>query len=326
MSLRWNTTSPNMALANAIKSAIFAIGLSMISAPSAFASFLDEDFWCRTYGCVVVADSRTYDIYDNFNFDTGRCCIAFGSPMQSYFRGTGPITTNYTNTLNAVTDPGGDHGMMFGITDGAGNVINAVIDDGDGFLDASDSLSAFGLDALTDISLAADTQTYSHSFYISSRNTRFSLRGQASLANSTGDLRNSITLADIGFQPSITRTGNDNGFNFGRQTNRGQIQPNAGIATLDDISGVATEIVSFNRNNGIARIGGNGNNGNAFGVGNGNGNGNGPGNGNGNSGRGADLEEQLIRLDFLYTIPQYDLSMGIGDLNLEVVFDFYREQ
>ena len=305
----WNITSPDMAPAQVIRSVILTAGLGVLTAPSAFASFLDSDFWCRTYGCVVVADSRTYDIYDNFNFDTGRCCIPVGSPMQSYFRGTGPITTNFTNTLNAVVTPDSDHGSMFNITDGAGNIINAVIDDGDGFLDASDQLSAFGIDTLTDITLSSDTQTYSHSFYISSRGTRFSLRGQASLANSTGDLKDTVTLADIGFQPTIMRNGNDNGFNFGRRANRGQIDINTGLTTLADIGGTATEIISFNRRNGIAMTRGNGN-----------------GNGNGNGRPRDDLEEQLLRLDFLYTIPEYDLSMGVGDLDLQVVFDFYREQ
>ena len=38
-----------------------------------------------------------------------------------------------------------------------------------------------------------------------------------------------------------------------------------------------------------------------------------------------DLNDQTIRLDFLYEVPVYDLSMGVGSLNVDVVFDFYRE-
>ena len=39
----------------------------------------------------------------------------------------------------------------------------------------------------------------------------------------------------------------------------------------------------------------------------------------------ADIDEQTIRLDFLYEMPSYDFSMGTGSLNIDVIFDFYRE-
>jgi hypothetical protein len=42
--------------------------------------------------------------------------------------------------------------------------------------------------------------------------------------------------------------------------------------------------------------------------------------------RNADIDEQTIRLDFLYTMPEYDLSMGVGSMDINVVFDFYRER
>ena len=115
------------------------------------------------------------------------------------------------------------------------------------------------------------------------------------MANSTGDLKDTITLADIGFSPSLTRRGNDDGFRFGRRATTGGARIDNGLTTLEDIENVPTEIIRFNRRNGIRS-------------------------------RRGDIEEQLIRLDFLYTIPQYDLSMGVGDLDLEVVFDFYRER
>ncbi|MEL6664337.1 MAG: hypothetical protein AAFR33_15190, partial [Pseudomonadota bacterium] len=40
-------------------------------ADAAAQSFLDSDFYCRTYGCVVVHDGNTFDVYDNYNFSTG---------------------------------------------------------------------------------------------------------------------------------------------------------------------------------------------------------------------------------------------------------------
>ena len=261
-----------------------------------FASFIDTDSYCRTYGCVVVSDGNSFIVYDVYDFDADRCCIPVGSPLKSFNRGAGVFAgTNVTGTLDTAVPPSADEGNMMSIVDGGGNVINAVIDDGDGFLDAADTLFAFGIDGATDIALTSETQTYSHSFYITSIGTRFSMHGQASLAGSTGDLASSVSLADIGFIPSVTRRGNDDGFNFGARANRGNININNAIATLQDISGAATEVIVFRRQSGIRQ-------------------------------RNGSLEDQMLRLDFLYTLPGYDLSMGVGDLNLEVAFDFYRER
>ena len=262
----------------------------------AFASFLDTDFHCQTYGCVVVSDGTSYIVYDVYDFDADRCCIPVGSPLKSFNRGAGVFAgTNVTGTLDTAVPPSADEGNMFSVVDGGGNIVNAVIDDGDGFLDADDTLFAFGIDGATDIALTSETQTYSHSFYITSRSTRFSLQGRASLAGSTGDLSNSVTLADIGFIPSVTRRGNDDGFNFGGRANRGNININNALTTLQDLSGAPTEVIQFRRQSGIRQ-------------------------------RSGSLEDQMLRLDFLYTLPGYDLSMGVGDLNLEVTFDFYRER
>jgi len=41
--------------------------------------------------------------------------------------------------------------------------------------------------------------------------------------------------------------------------------------------------------------------------------------------RNGNIDEQTIRLDFLYEMPEYDLSMGVGSLNVDVEFNFFRE-
>jgi len=263
-----------------------------LSATQAFGSILDTDFWCRTYGCVVVSDGQQYDIYDNWRFATNSCCVPFGSPMVSFY--SRAETPNITGTLTPFTPPNDNQSMMFGISEDGSNVSVAVLDDGDGYLDAGDSLSAFTLSPTTDILLGDDGKNYSHSFFISSRNTRFSVRALASIANSTGDFNNTVSLEDIQLTTSFRRRGNDGGLSFGDRTNIAGISSDFGIENLSDLSGVPATLFDFSRRNGIRQ-------------------------------RAGDLNDQTIRLDFLYEVPEYDLSMGVGSLNVDVVFDFYRE-
>ena len=268
---------------------------SLLSFGQASASFLDSDFWCQTYGCAVVHDGKNYDIYDNWQFATNSCCVPYGSQMIDYYIRAGQ--TNLTGTLDASVNyrAASDQGMMLGITQDGGSTIDAsIFDDGDGYLDASDGLSAFTLNPNTDIVLAGPGRQYSHSFFISSRNTRFSLRALASVSNATGDFANTIQLGDIKLTPSFERRGNDEGFEFGRRANAAQVQIVSGVDNLGDLSGAPVQIINFGRRQGLRQ-------------------------------RNGDIDEQTIRLDFLYEMPAYDLSMGVGSLNVDVVFDFYRE-
>lgn len=183
---------------------------------------------------------------------------------------------------------------MLGITQNGSTLDASVFDDGDGYLDASDTLGAFTLSSLTDVKLAGKGEAYSHSFFVSSRNTRFSMRALATIRNATGDFANTISLGDIKLTPSISTRGNDQGFDFGQRANTSNITIVSGVDDLGDLSGLPTQIMEFGRNNGIRQ-------------------------------RNGDIDEQSIRLDLLYTMPKYDLSMGTGSLDINVVFDFYRE-
>ena len=277
------------------KRAFAALTLSLCAAEAASASFLDTDFYCRTYGCAVVHDGENYDIYDNWQFDTSSCCVPVGSPMVSYYNRAD--TPNITGTLDSIIglSPDSDEGMMLGITQDGSTIDASVFDSGDGYLDASDTLNAFTLSSATDIRLAGKGEAYSHSFFITSRNTRFSMRALATITNATGDFANTIGLGDIKLTPSISSRGNDGGFDYGQRANAGNITIVSGVEDLGDLSGLPTQIMEFRRNNGI-RV------------------------------RNGDIDEQSIRLDLLYTMPKYDLSMGTGSLDINVVFDFYRER
>ena len=116
----------------------------------------------------------------------------------------------------------------------------------------------------------------------------------ASISNASGDFSNTIQLGDIKLTPSFEASGNDGGFQFGSRANASNIQIVSGVDDLGDLTGIPTQIMNFGRQQGIR-------------VGNG------------------DIDEQTIRLDFLYEMPEYDLSLGIGSLNVDVAFDFYRE-
>ncbi len=270
-------------------------GLALASlASSAHGSFLDTDFWCRTYGCAVVHDGVNFDIYDNWLFASNSCCVPVGGQMIDFY--VRAENTNVTGLLGGTgpNQPNADEGFMFGITQDGNTVNTSILDDGDGFLDAADSFGAFTLNPNTDILLDGPGRAYSHSFFISSRNTRFSLRALASISNATGDFANTIQLGDIKLTPSFTANGNDGGFQFGSRANTSNIQIVSGVDDLGDLTGVPTQIMNFGRQQGIRQ-------------------------------RNGDIDTQTIRLDFLYEMPEYDLSMGTGSLNVDVAFDFYRE-
>jgi len=267
---------------------------TLLAAQSASASFLDTDFWCRTYGCTVVHDGQNFDIYDNWQFASNSCCVPIGGQMIDFF--SRADATNLTGTLSRSTNfrPDNDEGFMFGVSQDGSTIDANVFDDGDGYLDAGDTLRAFTLNPNTDIRLTGTGRQYSHSFFISSRNTRFSLRALAGITNATGDFASTIQLGDIKLTPSFEANGNDGGFQYGSRANTSNIQIVSGVDDLGDLSGIPTQIMNFGRNNGIRQ-------------------------------RNGDIDEQTIRLDFLYEMPEYDLSMGVGSLNVDVVFDFYRE-
>lgn len=270
-------------------------GLALASlASSAHASFLDTDFWCRTYGCAVVHDGVNVDIYDNWIFASNSCCVAVGAQMIDF--SSNAENTNVTGLIGGTgpNQPNANQGFIFGIAQDGSTVNTSLFDDGDGFLDAGDSFGAFTLNPNTDILLDGPGRAYSHSFFITSRNTRFSLRALASIASSTGDFSNTIQLGDIKLTPSFSASGNDGGFQFGSRANTSNIQIVSGVDDLGDLTGISTQIMNFGRQSGIRQ-------------------------------RNGDIDEQTIRLDFLYEMPEYDLSMGIGSLNMDVTFDFYRE-
>lgn len=265
--------------------------------PPASASWIDSDFYCRVYGCVVVHDGFTFDVYDNFDFATGQT-VPTGGRMIPWtgnpFEGAGAVNPVITGTrtegFHAV--PLEDQSVILGIdTNGDGAPDRLPINaNSDGFLDASDRFDAFELSATTDL-VAADTSAQ-RSFYLSSR-TDFYLTAEARLIGDTNPFNSANLLSRVDFQYGVTRRGSDDGMAFGGNTrNSNYIRALGNTNSVADLLGAPTRILEFR--NAIRR-------------------------------RAADdLPSQSIRFDYVYGFGDYDLSLGEGYLQYEIEFDFYN--
>ena len=266
-------------------------------APSAAASWLDSDFYCRTYGCVIVHDGFSFDVYDNYVFATGGT-VPVGGRMIPWtgnpFQGTGGvnpvITGSRTEGFHSV--PLQDQGVTLGIDiNGDGVPDRLPIDSNNsGFLDAGDTLDPFAITLSTDL-VAADTSAQ-RSFYLSSR-TDFFVTAEAQLVGPGGGLNSTDQLRNIGFSYGVTRNGVDDGMAFGANTRNGNYIRTIGLVNdLGDMLGTPTRIMEFRQP--IRRR------------------------------NAVDLPSQSVRFDYVYGFENYDLSMGDGHLQYQIEFDFYN--
>ncbi|MEM6554963.1 MAG: hypothetical protein AAF642_03765 [Pseudomonadota bacterium] len=270
---------------------------ALLSAPGASASWIDSDFYCRVYGCVVVHDGFSFDVYDNFVFATGGTVPAgermipwTGNPFQGAGGVNPVITGSRTEGFHSV--PLEDQSVLLGIDTNGDGIPDRLPNDGNsnGFLDAGDSLDPFNVSLSTDL-VAADTSAQ-RSFYLSSR-TDFYLTAEARLIGPTDNFNAANLLNRIAFDYGVTRQGIDDGMAFGADTRNGNyIQSVTGIDTVSDLFGSPTQIMEF-RNDIRLR-------------------------------NAVDLPSQSVRFDYVYGFANYDLSMGDGHLQYELEFDFYN--
>ena len=270
---------------------------ALLSAPGASASWIDSDFYCRVYGCVVVLDGFSFDVYDNFVFATGGTVPA-GDRMIPWtgnpFQGAGGVNPVITGTRNEGfhTVPLEDQSVLLGIDTNGDGIPDRLPNDGNsnGFLDAGDTLDPFNVSLSTNL-VAADTSAQ-RSFYLSSR-TDFYLTAEARLIGPTDNFNTANLLNRVAFDYGVTRQGVDDGMAFGADTRNGNyIQSLTNIDTVGDLFGSPTQIMEF-RNDIRLR-------------------------------NAADLPSQSVRFDYVYGFADYDLSMGDGHLQYELEFDFYN--
>ena len=201
----------------------------------------------------------------------------------------GDVNAVVTGTL---TPTSASVGGATSIVDGAGTVLQSST----GVLDASDTFTAFNLEADTDI--AVDDLAQSSSFYVAS-NTAFAINATATATTEDG-----FTLADIGYTLGVTQTGND-GLAFGSAA---QLPGGASLTDPADgreISGVNTAINTLAAMNGSAPV--------FTGT-------------QRTAGAVGSIAEQSVRFDATYTLGGangYDLSQGAGEVEANVVYTVF---
>jgi len=272
--------------------------LGMLSAsPTATASWIDSDFYCRVYGCVVVHDGFSFDVYDNYVFTTGGTVPAGGRMIPwtgNPFQGSGgvnPVITG-SRTEGFHTVPLQDQSVVLGIDTNGDGVPDRLPNDSTntGFLDAGDTLDPFLVSLSTNL-VAADTSAQ-RSFYLSSR-TDFYLTAEARLTGDNDGFNTENLLNRVGFDYGVTRSGVDDGMAFGADTRNGNYIRTIGNAqSVADLFGTPTQIMEFQNAIRLRDA--------------------------------ADLPSQSVRFDYVYGFSEYDLSMGEGHLQYEIEFDFYN--
>ncbi len=272
-------------------------GAACLSSFSANASWLDSDFYCRVYGCVIAHDGFSFDVYDNYNFATGteigrneQMIRWSGNPVQGS-GGVNPVITG-SRTEGFYNVPVTDQSSILGIDFDGDGVPDRLPNDANnsGFLDAGDSLDPFALTVSTDL-VAADTSAQ-RSFYITSR-TDFFLTAEATLIGDSDELNNLDMLENVDFNFGVTRQGVDDGMAFGADARTGNyFRSFNNVDSVADLFGSPRRIMVF-RNDIRLRD-------------------------------AADLPSQSIRFDYVYGLGEYDMSMGEGFLQYEIEFDFYN--
>lgn len=280
----------------AAKYAIGAAALIASCTLPAHATWIDTDPICQAYGCVVVHNGEQFRVYDNYDVQSSRR-LSTGEPLIARSRAdipnegdVSPVITGSLDTALSVA-PLSDQGARLGVdVNGDGRADQLPSDaNGSGFLDAGDGMDLFEVNASTRIVGAATS--YQRSFYIAST-TDFSLVAQAISLRSNGAMTLSGGLGDIGFNYQIETRGSDAGLSFGRRAQQGRVNRTVGnAATIADLFGAPVEVAEFRKQ--VSK-------------------------------KNADtIAEQSVRFDYVYDFGSYDMSIGNGELDFEIEFDFY---
>ncbi len=272
-----------------------ALALALAVPQAGAQSWLDSDFYCRTYGCVIVHDGFTFDVYDVYRFDGGGT-VGPGEPLVPWsgnpFQGGGrvnPVVTG-SRTEAFTLAPLVEEGSMLGVDlDGDGSLEFQPTANASGFIDATSVMPSFTLGPGTRIRA---TETSSRrSFYLSSR-TDFYLSGEV-IPTGNGPAGDPGAYDGILFEYDIVTQGNDDGMAFGGAAHRGNSwRRPVSVNTLADLLGAPTYLVEFRRD--IRQRSSN------------------------------SLPAQSVRFDYVYGFDEYDLSMGAGALQYRLEFDIYN--
>ncbi len=264
---------------------------AIVTASTAYASILDRPFF-QVLGVVIVWGADGMDGAAPIASDFVLLTPASGSAGADLIGANG--ATVITGTLDAIDADGINAGAT------AENPVSGATSGGvyadansSGILDAGDTLSAFGVDATTDV----DGMTNEHlsSFYVAS-NAAFDIFAQSSNLVTTGDF-SALDEADISYAMALTTSGTDGALAFGANAQTpatGGTGPVVAVNDLGDMSLAATKVFDGGQRT-AATVG--------------------------------TLASQSVRFDNTYTLSAggsgYDLSMGVGTIRADVTYTIY---
>lgn len=272
---------------------------SALMAGTAYASVIDRPFF-QVLGVVVVwgADSTgTAPVVSDFVLLTPASGSA-GADLIS-----GDVTAVVTGSLTPIsaTGVGGTGSNVSGATSGG------VYADGNtnGVLDAGDSLTAFGIDAATDVDGIVGPASHESSFYVAS-NAAFDIYAESTGLGGSGELFAATSYEDIKLAMSIDVAGNvvdgdATSLEFGSaaQNPTGAGPTDGFVAAVDDLSdinGAASKVFQGGQRT-AASVG--------------------------------SLSEQSVRFNSVYTLDSgagvggYDLSQGAGTVFADVTYTIF---
>ena len=265
--------------------------IAVATGAPAQASIVDNPHF-KVLGLVIVwgADAANdAPIASDFIIDTGTGTTAAASGDADLI--LGDVHTVVTGSLTATPDSLAG-ASPFDITNSSLGATFDTDTNANGFLDASDSFTAFGLDGTTDISVSG--ASFDSSFYVAS-NTAFAIDASASVvtANTTN-----FTLADVGYSLSVTQTATDSTLTFGADSqfpHTGDTSTSGVVATVVDLDDMSSAVNVFTGNRRTAATVGS-------------------------------IVDQSVRFDAVYTLggaAGYDLSMGAGEIEANVVYTVF---
>ena len=276
---------------------ILIIALAALSPRMAQASILDDDpNGCKK--CVAIANSYQTVYYSLDGLPPGQQATFYLSAPTPNVPDIPPVLTG-TTTL--IVTPGPTQGTMIGIVNQTSGGV--LTDNGNGYLDAADSLTAFGLQASTDVQLSGTT--IQHSFYVAS-DEEFDIYARITVTR-VGAFGTNVNLQDIGYQIAARASGTDGSFSYGGNSTIGNstsdgFVPVAGITNLSQILTTPVRVAQFIKINGNDSKGAKTNKDN----------------------NPQPIATQFIRVTASYTPPPYDLSQGDGTLDLRIEYLIYK--
>lgn len=275
-----------------------------LMATTAYASVIDRPFF-QVLGVVVVWGGTDFDE------NTGTAPVVSDFVLLTPASGTAgadliggndaDVFAVVTGSLTPISDSGtaADGTAVFdpvtGETSGGAFADNGTA----GVLDAADTLSAFGIDASTDVA-GGLVGSHNSSFYVAS-NAAFDIFAQSSNVVATGDfLTDGLNDSNIAFAMSITASGDD-GLAFGASAQDPSTGGTGVVTTIDSLDDISTQSKVFDGGRKTAAT------------------------------TGA-LAAQSVRFNSVYTLDSdtatagtqgYDLSMGVGTLQADVTYTVF---